>query len=65
MHAAMVLMMVGATVYAYFMSNMNVVVASINIANTRKNQHMAAVHRFLKDRQVQEWKRKPKKPNDA
>jgi len=49
---SMVLMMVGATVYAYFTSNMNVVVASINIANTRKNQHMAAVNRFLKDRQV-------------
>jgi hypothetical protein len=47
-----VLVIIGATVYAYFMGNINVIVAALNASGTRKAKQLEAVDTFLKNHHV-------------
>jgi len=46
------LVMVMATLYAYFMGNINMMVASLNINSTRKSQQLDLIDTFLKKNEV-------------
>lgn len=44
--------MLGATVYAYFMGNMNIMVAAINSSASKKARQLERVDAFLKSHSV-------------
>mmetsp|Transcript_21766 Transcript_21766/g.41522 ORF Transcript_21766/g.41522 Transcript_21766/m.41522 type:complete len:997 (-) Transcript_21766:389-3379(-) len=49
---SVVLVMLGATVYAYFMGNMNIMVAAINSSASKKARQLERVDAFLKSHSV-------------